>query len=60
MLWSYRLRNPTFAEAFGNANEHRRWDPRGARAAAGHRGRIALIIVIVVAAAVMLVGTLLR
>ena len=57
---TYRLRNPTFAEAFGYANERRRWDPRGARAAAGHRGRIALIILIVVAAVVMLVGTLLR
>ena len=57
---TFRLRNPTFAEAFGYANEHRRWDPRGARAAAGHRGRIALIVVIVVAAVVMLVGTLLR
>ena len=57
---TYRLRNPTFAEAFRYANEHRRWDPRGARAAAGHRGRIALIILIVVAAVVLLVGTLLR
>lgn len=56
---TYRLRNSTFAEAFIDANRHSQWDPRSARAAAGHRGRIALLIVFAVAAVVMLVGTLL-
>ncbi len=57
---TYRLRDPTFAEAFVYANQHRRWDPGSARAVVGRRGRTVLIIVCGLAAIVVLVGTVLR
>ncbi len=57
---TYGLRNPTFAAAFEQANQHRQWDPRSARAMASHRGRTLLLIGVGVATVLMLVGTLLR
>jgi len=55
---TYRLRNSIFADAFVDGNRHSQWDPSSARATAGHRGRIVLLIVFAVAAVFMLVGTL--
>jgi hypothetical protein len=54
---TYRLRNPTFADAFVDANRHSQWDPSSARATAGHRGRIVLLIVFAMATIFILIGT---